>query len=65
MSQGKDWNTFLQSGENKTELINYLADYYVSESVKLDIQLVSAESNNTWWITSDECCTSLRAMQPP
>lgn len=56
MPKGKDWNTFLQSGDNKTELIKFLANHYHSDSFrsKLDIPLVFTESNNTWMITSEE-----------
>ena len=56
MPKGKDWNTFLQSGDNKTELIKFLANHYKSDSFrsKLDIPLVFTESNNTWMITSQE-----------
>jgi hypothetical protein len=63
MPQGKDWNTCLHSGEKKTELINFLANYYNSDSVRsrLDIPLVFTESNNAWLITSED---ALRAMQP-
>lgn len=54
MPKSKDWNTFLQSGENKTELIKFLANHYRSDSFrsKLDIPLIFTESNNTWMITS-------------
>ncbi|MPD04419.1 hypothetical protein E2C01_100105 [Portunus trituberculatus] len=56
MPKGKDWNIFLQSGDNKTELIKFLANHYKSDSFrsKLDIPLVFTESNNTWMITSQE-----------
>ena len=56
MPNGKDWNPFLQSGENKTELINFLANHYMSDSLrsKLDIPLVFTESNNTWMITAED-----------
>ena len=55
MPKGKDWNTFLQSGDNKTELIKF-ANPYKSDSFrsKLDILLVFTKSNNTWMITSQE-----------
>lgn len=56
MPQGKDWGTFLQCGENKTELIHFLADYYKSDIVRsrLVIPLVFTESNNAWLITSED-----------
>ena len=56
MPKGKDWNTFLQSGENKKELINFLANHYMSDSFrsKLDVSLVFTESNNTWIITAED-----------
>ena len=56
MPQGKDWNTFLNSGENKTQLINFLANYYKSDSVRssFDIPLVFTESDNAWLITSED-----------
>jgi len=34
MPQGKDWSAFLSSGENKTELIRFLVEYYKSQAVK-------------------------------
>ena len=54
MTQGKDWYMFLNSGENKMELIHFLANHYQSESVrsKLEIPLVFTESTNAWLTTS-------------
>ena len=56
MPQGRDWNTFLNSGENKTELIYFLANYYKCDSVRssFDTPLVFTESNNAWLITSED-----------
>ena len=56
MPKGKDWNTFLQNGDNRTQLIEFLANQYKSDSFrsKLDIPLVFTESNNTWMVTSEE-----------
>ena len=34
MPQGKDWSAFLSSGENKTELIRFLVEYYKSQAVR-------------------------------
>jgi len=34
MPQGKDWCAFLSSGENKTELIPFLVEYYKSQAVR-------------------------------
>jgi len=33
MPQGKNWSAFLSSGENKTELIRFLIEYYKSQAV--------------------------------
>ena len=33
-AQGKDWSAFLSSGENKTELIRFLVEYYKSQTVR-------------------------------
>ena len=29
----KDWATFLQNGENKTELVSYLVNYYKRDDI--------------------------------
>jgi len=34
MPQGKDRSAFLSSGENKTELIRFLVEYYKSQAVR-------------------------------
>ena len=34
MPQGKSWSAFLSSGENKTELIRFLVEYYKSQAVR-------------------------------
>lgn len=34
MPQGADWSTFLSSGENKTNLICFLSEYYRSQAVR-------------------------------
>ena len=34
MLQGKDWSVFLSNGENKTELIRFLIEYYKSQAVR-------------------------------
>jgi len=33
MPQGKNWSAFLSNGENKTELIRFLIEYYKSQAV--------------------------------
>ena len=33
MPQGKNWSAFLSSGENETELIRFLIEYYKSQAV--------------------------------
>ena len=54
MPKGKDWNASQHCGKNKAELINFLANHYISASFrsKLDIPLVFTESNNTYMITA-------------
>jgi len=31
LPQGKDWSAFLSNGENKTELIRFLVEYYKTQ----------------------------------
>ena len=53
MPKGKDWDSFLQNAENKTELIRFLVHYFKTDSVrsKLKIPLTVREEENTWLIT--------------
>ena len=53
MPRGKDWDLFLNNSENKTELIQFLVNYFKTDSVriKLTIPLTVTEEENTWLIT--------------
>ncbi|XP_068213181.1 uncharacterized protein [Palaemon carinicauda] len=47
---GKDWNSFLTIGENKSELIKFLASYF--KSSKLEIPLIVTHESETFRITA-------------
>ena len=50
-----DWGKFLNNGENKSQLVKVIADYYKSKSIreKLKYPLVTHEEK-TWKITNNQ-----------
>ncbi len=54
MPKGKDWDSFLKNSENKTELIQFLVEYYKLPTVRLKLKspLTVTSEETTWHITS-------------
>ena len=55
MTAFKDWGYSLCNGENKTNLISFLANYYKKSEIpeKLNIPLIITERINTWKIENE------------
>ena len=51
-----NWDNFLNNGENKSELVKAITDYYKSKSIreKLKYPLVVTHEEKTWIITSNQ-----------
>ena len=56
-----DWDKFLNSGENKSELVKAITDYYKSKSIreKLKYPLAVTHEEKTWKINSSQVSEDL------
>ena len=56
MQTRDNWEKILNNGENKSELVKAITDYYKSKSIreKLKYPLVVTHEEKTWIITSNQ-----------